>query len=52
MKLWVRRIEVVDGQEVKGNLDKYPLLKFISSNQGTCYKQRPIVACRRPSDKR
>ena len=40
----VRRIEVVDGQEVKGNLDKYPLLKFVRSNQSTCYNQRPIVA--------
>ncbi|MBB6447522.1 DNA-directed RNA polymerase subunit beta [Bacillus benzoevorans] len=43
-EVWVRRIEAVDGQEVKGNLDKYRLLKFIRSNQGTCYNQRPIVA--------
>ena len=34
----------LDGQEVKGDLDKYKLLKFIRSNQGTCYNQRPIVA--------
>ena len=34
----------VDGQEVKGDLDKYKMLKFIRSNQGTCYNQRPIVA--------
>ncbi|OZM55895.1 DNA-directed RNA polymerase subunit beta [Lottiidibacillus patelloidae] len=40
----VRRIEVVDGKEVEGNLDKYKLLKFKRSNQGTCYNQRPIVA--------
>ncbi|MBV7508801.1 DNA-directed RNA polymerase subunit beta [Bacillus sp. sid0103] len=43
-EVWVRRINVVDGQEVKGNLDKYRMLKFIRSNQGTCYNQRPIVA--------
>ena len=33
----------IDGQEVKGDLDKYKLLKFVRSNQGTCYNQRPIV---------
>lgn len=43
-EVWVRRINVVDGQEVKGDLDKYRMLKFIRSNQGTCYNQRPIVA--------
>jgi DNA-directed RNA polymerase subunit beta len=42
-EVWVRRVEVIDGQEVKGNLDKYRMLKFIRSNQGTCYNQRPIV---------
>ncbi|WP_174734508.1 DNA-directed RNA polymerase subunit beta [Mesobacillus harenae] len=40
----VRRISIVDGQEVKGDLDRYRLLKFIRSNQGTCYNQRPIVS--------
>lgn len=40
----VRRYSEVDGQNVKGNLDKYELLKFKRSNQGTCYNQRPIVA--------
>ncbi len=40
----VRRYSEVDGQTVKGNLDKYELLKFKRSNQGTCYNQRPIVA--------
>ncbi|PLR96359.1 DNA-directed RNA polymerase subunit beta [Bacillus sp. T33-2] len=40
----VRRIQVVDGQEVKGDLDRYRMLKFIRSNQGTCYNQRPIVS--------
>ena len=39
----VRRIEVVDGKEVKGDLAKYKLQKFIRSNQGTSYNQRPIV---------
>jgi DNA-directed RNA polymerase subunit beta len=43
-EVWVRRINIVDGQETKGNLDKYRMLKFIRSNQGTCYNQRPIVA--------
>ncbi|WP_050182401.1 DNA-directed RNA polymerase subunit beta [Domibacillus robiginosus] len=43
-QILVRRIEEVDGQEVKGDLDKYKLQKFIRSNQGTCYNQRPIVA--------
>ena len=42
-EVWVRRIENIDGQEVKGDLDKYKLLKFVRSNQGTCYNQRPIV---------
>ncbi|MDM5196889.1 DNA-directed RNA polymerase subunit beta [Fictibacillus enclensis] len=40
----VRRIEVVDGKEVEGQLDRYNCLKFIRSNQGTCYNQRPIVS--------
>ncbi|MET3699944.1 DNA-directed RNA polymerase subunit beta [Bacillus oleivorans] len=43
-EVWVRRIEVVDGQEIKGDLDKYRMLKFVRSNQGTCYNQRPIVS--------
>ncbi|MFK2826835.1 DNA-directed RNA polymerase subunit beta [Bacillus sp. B190/17] len=43
-EIWVRRVEEIDGKEVKGNLDKYRLLKFIRSNQGTCYNQRPIVS--------
>lgn len=34
----------IDGQEVKGDLDKYRMQKFIRSNQGTCYNQRPIVS--------
>ncbi|MCM3768196.1 DNA-directed RNA polymerase subunit beta [Neobacillus niacini] len=43
-QVWVRRIKEVDGQEVKGDLDKYRMLKFVRSNQGTCYNQRPIVS--------
>ncbi len=39
----IRRIEEVDGKEVKGDLVIYRLAKFIRSNQGTCYNQRPIV---------
>ncbi|QGH32708.1 DNA-directed RNA polymerase subunit beta [Gracilibacillus salitolerans] len=40
----VRRITEVDGKEVEGDLDRYRLQKFVRSNQGTCYNQRPIVA--------
>ncbi|MBY0095400.1 DNA-directed RNA polymerase subunit beta [Mesobacillus maritimus] len=43
-QVWVRRITEVDGQEIKGDLDKYKMQKFIRSNQGTCYNQRPIVS--------
>lgn len=40
----VRKLEEVDGKEVKGDLDRpYKLLKFTRSNQGTCSNQRPIV---------
>nr|WP_269135900.1 DNA-directed RNA polymerase subunit beta [Sporosarcina cyprini] len=40
----IRRIETIDGKEVKGDLTVYRLENFIRSNQGTCYNQRPIVA--------
>jgi DNA-directed RNA polymerase subunit beta len=43
-EIWVRRVTEVDGKEVKGDLDKYRLQKFVRSNQGTCYNQRPIVS--------
>jgi len=43
-EVWVRNIQEVDGQEVKGDLRKYRMQKFIRSNQGTCYNQRPIVS--------
>ncbi|WAA09440.1 DNA-directed RNA polymerase subunit beta [Fervidibacillus albus] len=39
----VRRISVIDGREVPGNLDKYRLSKFIRSNNGMSFNQRPIV---------
>ncbi|MFD1929740.1 DNA-directed RNA polymerase subunit beta [Sporosarcina siberiensis] len=40
----VRRIETVDGKEVKGDITSFKLDNFIRSNQGTCYNQRPIVS--------
>lgn len=41
----VRKLEDADGKEVKGDIDQpYKLSKFVRSNQGSCYNQRPIVA--------
>ena len=40
----VRRISNVDGKEVQGDTDVYRLSKYIRSNQGTCYNQRPIIS--------
>lgn len=42
-EIWLRRIETVDSSEVKGDIVKYKLHKFMRSNQGTCINQRPIV---------
>ncbi|ANF98393.1 DNA-directed RNA polymerase subunit beta [Paenibacillus bovis] len=42
-EITLRRIENVDGKEVKGDLVKYKLHKFMRSNQGTAINQRPIV---------
>src|SRR5690625_85729 len=42
-EIHVRRLAEVDGKEVKGDLDRYNLQKFVRSNQGTCYNQRPII---------
>src|SRR5699024_10713466 len=42
-EITVRRVSDVDGKEVKGDTDHYRLQKYIRSNQGTCYNQRPIV---------
>ncbi len=39
----VRRISEVDGKEVEGDRDYYGLRKYVRSNQGTCYNQRPII---------
>ena len=39
----VRRTSTVDGKDVTGDIDRYRLSKYIRSNQGTCYNQRPIV---------
>ncbi|MBB6675040.1 DNA-directed RNA polymerase subunit beta [Cohnella nanjingensis] len=44
-EIWLRRIETIDGKEVKGDVVKYKLQKFMRSNQGTCINQRPI--CRK-----
>lgn len=43
-EVWVRRIQEVDGQTVKGDLDKYRLQKFKRSNNGMCFNQKPIVS--------
>jgi len=40
----VRRVSEIDGKEVEGDLDRYQLSKYIRSNQGTCYNQRPIIS--------
>ena len=40
----VRRVSEVDGKEIEGDLDRYQLSKYIRSNQGTCYNQRPIIS--------
>lgn len=39
----IRKVEMVDGKEVKGDLIKYKLQKFMRSNQGTCINQRPLA---------
>ncbi|MEK0317542.1 DNA-directed RNA polymerase subunit beta [Cohnella sp. 56] len=44
-EIWLRRTELLDGKEVKGDVIKYKLQKFMRSNQGTCINQRPI--CRK-----
>ncbi|TJY38876.1 DNA-directed RNA polymerase subunit beta [Cohnella pontilimi] len=44
-EIQLRRIELVDGKEVRGDIVKYKLHKFMRSNQGTCINQRPL--CRR-----
>ncbi|MCU9615237.1 DNA-directed RNA polymerase subunit beta [Caldibacillus lycopersici] len=39
----VRRIAIVDGKEVTGDLDRYRVHKFMRSNNGMSFNQRPIV---------
>lgn len=39
----VRRVSEVDGKEVLGDIDKYRLSKFVRSNNGMSFNQRPIV---------
>ena len=41
-EIQLRRTEVIDGKEVKGDIVKYKLQKFMRSNQGTCINQRPL----------
>ncbi|WP_214879406.1 DNA-directed RNA polymerase subunit beta [Exiguobacterium sp. ERU653] len=40
----IRRMSDVNGSEVSGDLDRYKLQKYVRSNQGTCYNQKPIIA--------
>jgi DNA-directed RNA polymerase subunit beta len=40
----IRVIDEVNGQEVEADVQRYNLVKFDRSNQGTCYNQRPIVS--------
>ncbi|CAD2071996.1 DNA-directed RNA polymerase subunit beta [Phocicoccus pinnipedialis] len=44
-EIHVRRLEDKkgDGKFVETELDKYNLVKFVRSNAGTCYTQKPIV---------
>ncbi|WP_067729205.1 DNA-directed RNA polymerase subunit beta [Oceanobacillus damuensis] len=43
-EILVRRVSVVDGKEVQGDVENYKLQKYKRSNQGTSYNQRPIVS--------
>ncbi|WP_214704404.1 MULTISPECIES: DNA-directed RNA polymerase subunit beta [unclassified Exiguobacterium] len=40
----IRRMSDINGSEVSGDLDRYKLQKYVRSNQGTCYNQKPIIA--------
>ncbi|WP_017549971.1 DNA-directed RNA polymerase subunit beta [Salinicoccus carnicancri] len=40
----VRRIEEENGKETETEKDIYNMSKFIRSNSGTCYNQKPIVS--------
>ncbi|MCC5891764.1 DNA-directed RNA polymerase subunit beta [Exiguobacterium sp.] len=43
-EILVRRTSDVNGSTVSGDLDRYKLQKYVRSNQGTCYNQKPIIA--------
>ncbi|WP_214885736.1 MULTISPECIES: DNA-directed RNA polymerase subunit beta [unclassified Exiguobacterium] len=43
-EILIRRMSDVNGSEVSGDLDRYKLQKYVRSNQGTCYNQKPIIA--------
>jgi len=42
-EILLRRVEVIDGKEVQGDLVRHKIHKFMRSNQGTCINQRPLV---------
>ncbi|BBI36048.1 DNA-directed RNA polymerase subunit beta [Cohnella abietis] len=42
-EIQLRRVEIIEGKEVRGDIVKYKLQKFMRSNQGTCINQRPLV---------
>ncbi len=42
-EIQVRVRQLVDGQWVTGDLERYKLQKFMRSNQGTCINQRPLA---------
>ncbi|GAB3055926.1 DNA-directed RNA polymerase subunit beta [Salinicoccus sesuvii] len=43
-EIHIRRIVEENGEEVETEKDVYKLSKFIRSNSGTCYNQKPIIA--------
>lgn len=43
-EIHVRRIEDKNGKDVETEKDVYRMSKFIRSNAGTCYNQKPIIA--------
>lgn len=43
-EIHIRRIVEENGEEIETEKDIYKLSKFIRSNSGTCYNQKPIIA--------
>ncbi|MFC3419167.1 DNA-directed RNA polymerase subunit beta [Salinicoccus hispanicus] len=43
-EIHIRRIVEENGKEIETEKDVYKLSKFIRSNSGTCYNQKPIIA--------